>query len=93
MGPGDPEALAAKERLARRLAGRYGYGKISHSRARIPAEPELAAARELFRELEKTRSPGKSGDAFQETSLEVDPLRREPEFPFQGAPEGGGARR
>ncbi|MDR1167146.1 MAG: hypothetical protein LBO66_14990 [Deltaproteobacteria bacterium] len=69
LGPGALESLAAKERLARRLAGLYGYGKIIPSPTRIPAEPELAAARELFRELRKFAPRGKAGTPFKKRAL------------------------
>ncbi|MDR1166378.1 MAG: hypothetical protein LBO66_11040 [Deltaproteobacteria bacterium] len=61
LGPGNPEALAAKERLARRLAGLSGYGKILPQPLRIPADPDLAAARELFLEIKKLAPRGEEG--------------------------------
>ncbi|MDR1164905.1 MAG: hypothetical protein LBO66_03365 [Deltaproteobacteria bacterium] len=61
LGPGDPEALAAKERLARRHAGLYGYGKIIPSPTRIPDIPDLAVAREYFRDIIKLAPQGEAG--------------------------------
>ncbi|MDR1166380.1 MAG: hypothetical protein LBO66_11050 [Deltaproteobacteria bacterium] len=64
LGPGSLEAFAAKERLARRLAGLHGYGKIAPFPMRIPAAPELAAARELFLELRELIPQGAAGEPF-----------------------------
>ncbi|MDR1164906.1 MAG: hypothetical protein LBO66_03370 [Deltaproteobacteria bacterium] len=61
LGPENPEALAAKERLARRLAGLPGYGKIMPHPLRIPADPDLVAARALFREIKKLAPRGVAG--------------------------------
>ncbi|MDR1037412.1 MAG: tetratricopeptide repeat protein [Deltaproteobacteria bacterium] len=64
-GPGDPDALEAKERLARRLAGLSGYGKILEPYVNEPSRGNLSQAHWLFRNIWKLAPAGEEGEPLR----------------------------
>jgi tetratricopeptide (TPR) repeat protein len=64
LGPAAPESLRAKERLARRLAGLYGYGRIPPLSQEFSTSAELAAAQKIIREIKKSAPLGAATKAL-----------------------------
>jgi hypothetical protein len=54
-GKSDPDSFAARDLLARRLSGMYGFGRIVPLEYEIPPPENMLAARRLFRSLGKLR--------------------------------------
>ncbi|MDR1080358.1 MAG: hypothetical protein LBQ79_05230, partial [Deltaproteobacteria bacterium] len=64
-GARDPDALAAKERLARGLAGLQGFGTVLPVNPVKPARDHLLEAKDLFRELEELAPKGLMGEEIR----------------------------
>jgi hypothetical protein len=64
-GARDPDSLAAKERLARRLFGLAGPARIVPGRFDMPTTGETRLSLKLFRELETLAPAGRWGDCLR----------------------------
>ncbi|MDR1081114.1 MAG: hypothetical protein LBQ79_09210 [Deltaproteobacteria bacterium] len=74
FGAGDPDALAAKERLARRLFRMFGPARILPSKPYDVSRGDMERAQELFRQIRRSAPEGRDGD----------PLRRRAELADAG---------
>ncbi|MDR1037893.1 MAG: hypothetical protein LBT40_15420, partial [Deltaproteobacteria bacterium] len=60
-GEGDPDSLDAAERLARRLAGLYGYAAVLPQEPAYPYGEDVERAAKLFRRLRQLAPAGRTG--------------------------------